>query len=356
MKGDFNPVYNSSRIPVTIITGFLGSGKTTFLNHLLKKYGESRFAIIENEFGELGIDKDLLDCDNLPVYELINGCICCTLNEDFFRALQLIIESSHKIDHLLIETTGIADPGQVIDVFLSNEQIKQNFIINSVICLADSANLQSILDNEKEAVKQVVLADIVMLNKIDLIDSQGLGKIKSLIREINPMAQIIETQNAHTNGTPVLKTAAYSHHHVEQSTLSFDYLRISLGKIIHSKSISTSLNNKIHNHDIHAEAFVFDECIDPELFNIWITSYLYFNQKNLYRVKGVLYFKAHNKKYIFQSVKGSCIFEEGNEWKKDEVKFSKLVFIGKFIDREMLENRLEKLFFRYDNTRIVSAG
>lgn len=353
MKEDFTPKYHE-RIPVTIITGFLGSGKTTFLNHLLKKYGNTRFAIIENEFGELGIDKDLLYSDNLPVYELINGCICCTLNQDFFKSLQVILEKSHKIDHLLIETTGIADPGQVIDVFLSNEQIKQNYIINSVICLADSANLESILNNEKEAIKQMALADVVMLNKIDLIDSPGLDKLKRLIKEINPMAQIIETQNAHTNGTPVLKTAAYSHHHIEQSTLSFDHLRISLGNIIAAKS-NTSPYLKIHKHDIHAEAFIFDECFDPELFNIWITSYLYFNQKNLYRVKGVLYFKANNKKYIFQSVKGSCIFEEGSEWKKDEVKFSKLVFIGKYIDRTMLENKLGKLFFKYTDSQIASA-
>jgi len=354
MKEDFIPKYHE-RIPVTIITGFLGSGKTTFLNHLLKKYNKTRFAIIENEFGELGIDKDLLYSDNLPVYELINGCICCTLNEDFFKALQVILENTDKIDHLLIETTGIADPGQVVDVFLSNEQIKQNYIINSVICLADAANLENILSNEKEAIKQMALADIVMLNKIDLIGNSGSEHLIRLIKEINPMAQLIKTRNAHTNGTPVLKTGAYSHQHIEKSTLSFDNLRISLGNIIHAKPLNIS-GPRSHNHDIHAEAFVFNECFDPELFNIWITSYLYFNQKNLYRVKGVLYFKTSKKKYIFQSVKGSCIFEEGSEWKEDEMKFSKLVFIGKFIDRTMLENKLGKLFFEYNESPVVSAS
>jgi len=339
--------FSSNRIPVTIITGFLGSGKTTFLNHLLKKYSNTRFAIIENEFGELGVDGDLLYSEKIPVYELINGCICCTLNTDFYNALQIIQEKHKDIDHLLIETTGIADPSHVIDLFISNPQIQKNFLVNSVICMADTAGLEDLLANEPEAIKQIALSDIVMLNKIDLYGQQDTGDLKKLIADINPMAEIIETSHAHTNGTPVLNTKAYSFPHIEQSTLSFDAINISL-RTIAGSNLSSKSNNRLHRHEISSVAYIFKECIDPELFNIWISSFIYFNQNNLYRVKGILYFKDKNKRYIFQAVKGSCVFEEGSDWKEGEERFSKIVFIGKYIERTELENKLNKLFVKYD--------
>jgi G3E family GTPase len=338
--------FSNNRIPVTIITGFLGSGKTTFLNHLLKKYSAVRFAIIENEFGELGVDGDLLYSEKIPVYELINGCICCTLNTDFYNALQIIQEKHNDIDHLLIETTGIADPSHVIDLFISNPQIQKNFLINSVICLVDSIGLENLLANEPEALKQIALSDIVMLNKIDLYEQQDTGDLRRLIASINPMAEIIETSHAHTNGTPVLNTKAYSFPHIEQSTLSFDTINLSLRKIAGTNPCN-DFSKGLHRHDISSVAYSFDECLDPELFNIWISSFIYFNQNNLYRVKGILYFKNKNKRYIFQAVKGSCVFEEGSNWKEGEEKFSKIVFIGKYIDRQELENKLNKLFVKY---------
>ncbi len=339
------------RIPVTIITGFLGAGKTTFLNHILQKYQNTRFAIIENEFGELGVDSDLLLHENIPVYELVNGCICCTLNNDFYSSLQLILESHHDIDHLLIETTGIADPSQVIDLFIANEQISSNFIVNSVICLADATILEATLDNEPEALKQIALSDIVMLNKIDLFKSGNTQDLKELISEINPMAEILETTYAHTNGSPILNTKAYSCQHIEQTTLSFDNLKISLSEIF-KENHPNGWQNKPLKHAIRAEGFLFNECFDKELFNIWISSLIYFDQNNLYRAKGILYFKDSKKRYIFQAVRGSCVFEEGSEWKEGEPRFSKIVFIGKFIDRDTMENKLEKLFVKHEPQRV----
>ena len=350
MKEGFQHQQIKERIPVTIITGFLGAGKTTFLNHILLKYKSTRFVIIENEFGELGVDGDLLINENIPVYELVNGCICCSLNNDFYSALQLILEKPDDIDHLLIETTGIADPSQVIDLFISNEHIRNNFIVNSVICLADSTLLATTLDNEPDTIKQIALADIVMLNKIDLFKSGTTQELKGMIAEINPMAEIIETSHAHTNGSPILNTKAYSCQHIEQSTLSFDNLKISLSEIF-KKTHQNGWQNKPLKHDIRAEGFLFNECFDKELFNIWISSLIYFNQNSLYRAKGILYFKNSKKKYIFQAVKGSCVFEEGSEWKEGELRFSKIVFIGKFIDRSEMENKLEKLFVKHEPQR-----
>lgn len=341
----------SNRIPVTIITGFLGSGKTTFLNHLLKKYDNTRFAIIENEFGELGVDGNLLFQDNIPIYELVNGCICCSLSTDFYNALQLIDEKHADIDHLLVETTGIADPSQIVDLFISNNEIQRSFIINSVICLTDSTNLETTLEKEPEALKQLVLSDIVMLNKVDLLNSKETGSLHDLIALVNPLAEIIETSHGHTNGTPILTKKAYSQKHIEESTLSFDNIKISLNELmIHNNT--KVLNKNKHCHDIQAEGFVFNACFDPELFNIWMSSFIYFNQNDLYRVKGILYFRNNNKRYVFQAVKGSCVFEEGSEWRSDEERFSKIVFIGKFINRQELGDKLGKLFDQHPDVDI----
>jgi G3E family GTPase len=348
-----SPKTITSRIPATIITGFLGSGKTTFLNHLLDKYSATRFAIIENEFGELGVDKDLLNHENMPVYQLVNGCICCTLNGDFYHALQTIYENHSDIDHLLVETTGIADPGQVIDLFVSNDFINKHFALTGVICLADASRLDKTLLNEPEVAKQLALSDIIMLNKIDLIPGNELPTIKNLVSEVNPLAEIIMATHGQTNGTPVLDTKAYSLSHIEQSTLSFRNIKISL-KEMFALPHPYGWNGK-YKHNIQAEGFLFNECSDPELFNIWISSFIYFNQSNLYRVKGILYSKENQKRYVFQAVNGSCVFEEGSDWKEGEERFSKIVFIGKYIDRQEIQNKLALLFLKYKCPSALSA-
>jgi G3E family GTPase len=344
---------DTSRIPATIITGFLGSGKTTFLNHLLQKYNNTRFAIIENEFGELGVDRDLLFRENMPIYELVNGCICCTLNGDFYNALQVINEKHFDIDHLLIETTGIADPSQVIDLFVTNDYVSNNFNLTSVICLADSSRLDKAMLNIPEVIKQIAVSDIVMLNKIDLLKDNDIGELRKLISEVNPLAEILETSHAHTNGTPVLSTRAYSGSHIEQSTLSFDNITISLKEMV-AHIHPGKLKGKF-NHEIQAEGFLFDACCDTDLFNIWISSFIYFNQNNVYRVKGILFSKEANKRYVFQAVNGSCVFEEGSEWREGEERFSKIVFIGKFLNRQEIMNKLGLLFDNYKNSKVLPA-
>lgn len=332
---------SSQRIPVTIITGFLGSGKTTLLNNIIRQHHGLRFAIIENEFGEMGIDGDLLDSVDGPMFELVNGCICCSLHNDFYKALQLIIENQSHIDHLLVEATGIADPLCVVDVFMANETISNHFVVDSVICVANANDIEEILDSESEARKQIAVADLVLLNKIDMVRRDHISTLRQLISGINPMTKILETTFAHTNGTPLLQTHAYSHRHVEATTLSFDNINLSLQDV--ASDVQGRLARAAHRHDIHAEGFVFDGCFDLEMFNIWMASYLYFNQQSLYRVKGILNFKGKRKKFVFQAVKGSYIFEEGNEWKEGETPFSKIVFIGKFLNRKELENNLCKL-------------
>lgn len=342
MTDNQNP--ESQRIPVTILTGFLGSGKTTLLNQIIEKHkSTTRFAIVENEYGEMGIDGMLISDHNTPVYELANGCICCSLNTDFYDALLTILEQPTPINHLLVETTGVADPMSVIDLFIANELIVKNFQIDSVICLTDALNLEDMLGLEPEARKQIALSDIILLNKIESIHKNKILELKKLISGINPMAEIIETSYAFTNGTPLLHKFAYSQRHIENSTLSFKSLEMD-HDFIPGAYDSVLQKGMAHRHDIFAESFVFDECFDEELFNIWMSSFLYFNQNTLYRVKGVLNFRNNGKRNIFQAVKGSYLCEEGSLWQDGEPRFSKIVFIGKYLDRSELEKNLQKLF------------
>jgi G3E family GTPase len=343
------------RIPVTIITGFLGSGKTTLLKNIIRKNPNTRFAIIENEFGEMGVDGELVSAENSMVYELTNGCICCSLSRDFYNSLQIIVEKHFDIDHLLIETTGIADPMSVIDLFISNNTLEKHFQLNSVICLTDASNLENTLNSEIDARKQIALSDLVIVNKADKASISQLDSLKARIADINPMAEIVETSYAQTNGTPILHTHAYSSSHVEKTTKSYRNINVSLHDLARSSNIALE-DRKNHRHDIHAEGFIFDECFDQELFNIWMSSYLYFNQGTLYRVKGILNFREKDKRSIFQAVKGSYLFEDGTEWKDDEKRYSKIVFIGKSIDRVELGKSLKKLFRDFDTkSKRISA-
>lgn len=337
------PDHNTSLIPVTIITGFLGSGKTTFLNNIIKKYPDTRFAIIENEFGEMPVDGELINHNQSPFFELANGCICCSLTGELLKALYAVIEKKESIDHLLVETTGIADPMSVIDVFISNKDMCINFEINSVVCIADACNLSDTLTMEIEARKQVALSDLVIMNKMDTVDKTKLPQLSNTLNDINPLAEILQTTYAQTNGTPLLNKRAYSGEDIEKSTMEFENLNFSLENF--AKNLHPyRFNSSRHKHDIHAEGFVFDDCTDMELFNIWMSSYLYFNQNRLYRVKGVINFKNKNNRYVFQSVKGSYVFDEGRKWEENETRFSKIVFIGKYVNREELESSLLKLF------------
>ena len=339
---------SKERIPVTIITGFLGSGKTTLLKNIIRKNHNTRFAIIENEFGEMGIDGELVSAENSSVYELTNGCICCSLSRDFYNSLQIIVEKQNDIEHLLIETTGIADPMSVIDLFISNNTLEKYFQVNSVICLADASSLENTLESEVDSRKQIALSDLIIINKVDKASDSQLENLKDTITDINPMAEIVETSYAQTNGTPLLQTHAYSSSHIEKTTKSFRNINVSLHEVARSANIPAE-DRKNHRHDIHAEGFIFDECFDQELFNIWMSSYLYFNQATLYRVKGILNFRDKDKRSIFQAVKGSYLFEDGTDWKDDETRYSKIVFIGKSIDRVELGKSLQKLFQSFNN-------
>lgn len=337
------------RIPVTIITGFLGAGKTSLLNNLIRKHPEKKFAIIENEFGETGIDGGLIAAAPEAIFELNNGCICCTLGDDFIFTLENLLGSSYTFDHLLVETTGIADPSGIVDAFISGTTIQQKFRIDSVMCVADALNMEDLFDKQPEVRKQIALADLVLLNKTDGVNQEKVMFLTRMIEGINPMARVFPTTFGSVDGIDVLNTNSFSGEAVGKSTLAFCRIEPTDEKL--TKQISfvhkPIVPNPIHKHDISSVGFTLKGSFDVNKFGVWMQNYLYFNQDTIFRAKGIMSFGQTEDQFIFHAVRSSFMFEVGKPW-GDEERFSKLVFIGKNISEKELESNLLQLMVKED--------
>src|SRR5271170_2857698 len=185
-----------SRIPVTVITGFLGAGKTTLLNRILTEKHGKRIAVIENEFGEIGIDHQLVIQSDEEIFELNNGCICCRVRGDLIRILAKLRQRRDKFDSVLIETTGMADPGPVAQTFFTDEEVKESFILDGIVTVVDAKHVGLHFDDMREVREQIGFADVILLNKTDLVPPAELEKTEARIRKMNPMAKIYETKDA----------------------------------------------------------------------------------------------------------------------------------------------------------------
>lgn len=335
---------NQERIPVTIITGFLGAGKTSLLNKLIAKHPEKKFAIVENEFGETGIDGGLIAAASDAIFELNNGCICCTLGEDFLHTLENLLGSSYEFNHLLVETTGIADPSAIVDAFISGPTIQEKFRIDSVVCVADAVNMEDLFDDQPEVRKQLALADLVLLNKTDSVHADYVLKLTEMIQAVNPMAKIYPTSFGDVAGFEVLDTNSFSGEVVGQSALSF--CRID-SAVVEQSGIKSFLHlpqkpDLVHQHDIISVGFTFKGSFDVNKFGLWMQNYLYFNSETVFRVKGIMSFHQTEDQFVLHAVRSNFMFELGKPW-NDEERFSKLVFIGKKLNGKELEANLLQL-------------
>ncbi len=325
-------------IPVTIITGFLGSGKTTLLNNIIKKHPDIRFAVIENEFGEIGIDSQLISGRLDGIFELANGCICCSLSDDFYITLGRLMDSEYSFDNLIVETTGIADPLSVVRIFLSNAEIQEQFRIDSVICMADVTILEELIEEMPEIRRQIAVSDIILLNKADASSKAYIDAAAEMLKKSNPAAEIHTTAWADVLQIQVIGTNSYSARSIEKSVSSM---------MIHSLKQSRGVfsgTQKKHNHssDFVSEAFVIKEPFDMDKFSLWMKSFLYFNERTVLRAKGIVRFKGYMEKYIFHAVFGSYILEKGTI-SDNEDQLTQLVFIGRHLDREQIEEGLNSL-------------
>ena len=333
-----------NRIPVSIITGFLGAGKTSLLNKLIAKHPDKKFAIIENEFGETGIDGGLISAASDAIFELNNGCICCTLGEDFLHTLENLLGSSYEFDYLLVETTGIADPSAIVDAFITGSTIQEKFRIDSVICVADAVNMEDLFDDQPEVRKQLALADLVLLNKIDSVHPTYVSRLTEMIHAVNPLARVFPTSFGKVDQFEVLDTNSFSGEKIGKSAWSFCRIDALENEISGAKSFIHNPTKPalVHQHDITSLGFTFKGNFDVNKFGMWMQNYLYFNAETVFRVKGIMSFDQTEDQFVLHAVRSNFMFELGKPW-ADQERMSKLVFIGKKLNEKELEASLLQL-------------
>jgi len=328
-------VGSDDKVPVTVLTGFLGSGKTTLLNHILEAHHGKRIAIIENEFGEVGIDDNLVKGGSMAeeenIVEMNNGCICCTVRGDLISGLKKLIKNSTKqgkaLDGVLIETTGLADPAPVAQTFFADDYVQSKYRLDGILTLVDAKHIIQHLDDEKpegvenEAVEQIAFADRILLNKTDLVESEEeLAEVEKRIRAINEKVPIKRTINSEVEMDYILGIKGFS-----------------LDKIIEMDDAFLE-DSHDHQHDSRVSSVGIDvpgEVIQQKL-NEWISWLLREKGTDLFRSKGVLAVKGMKQKFVFQAI--HMLFANSMEggWKEDEEKRCKMVFIGKNLNREEL--------------------
>jgi len=317
-----------SKIPVTVITGFLGAGKTSLLNQLIKKHDDKKFVIIENEFGEENIDSELVaNIKNENLFELSNGCICCNLNTELFLVLESLIKNNHSFNHLLIETTGIADPSNILASFISDPGIKKKFDLDSVICLVDAANAEQDLKNEDVLNKQIAVSDTLILNKTDLSNENAINNLYSKIKTINPTATIHQSVNSKVEAN-LLDVYAYDPKNIYQFLFSVD---------------GNKRNNNKHDHSIENYCFKSELAFNQMKLGSWLDAFLQFNSDTIYRVKGILNIAGMKNRILLQSVHTEIQATVGRPWEDHEVPESKLVIIGKDLNTEIIGKNLLEL-------------
>lgn len=301
-----------TKIPVTVITGFLGAGKTTFINYLLKKYKGQKFALVENEFGDVAIDTKLIDgVDASQMFELKQGCICCTITDEYELVLQELAERYPDVEHLLIETTGIADPAGVIQPFFSDEQLKELYHYNGTICLVDALNYSDQPERDL-TLKQFAAADLILVNKSEKLGEQPTVEIESDLREINPFAVI---EFASFGRAEEIELSQLQ----EKERSAFDFMSFS----------------SPHAH-IQTQTLKFDRPLNRDEFMRNLEYTIDIHKRNIYRIKGVLYFQNEPFEYILQGVGGSFELIEGDISNDEQI--SRIVIIGKELEEVYLSS------------------
>eukprot|EP00928_Gymnodinium_smaydae_P026762 TRINITY_DN20916_c1_g1_i5.p1 TRINITY_DN20916_c1_g1~~TRINITY_DN20916_c1_g1_i5.p1 ORF type:complete len:457 (+),score=140.70 TRINITY_DN20916_c1_g1_i5:62-1432(+) len=330
-----------NKIPCSVLTGFLGSGKTTLLNIILEKNHGKRIAVIENEFGEVGIDDSLVKggamAEEENIVEMNNGCICCTVRGDLIAGLKKLIKNSKKtgkgLDGVIIETTGLADPAPVAQTFFADDFVQQHMRLDGILTLVDAKHITQHLDEEKpegvenEAVEQIAFADRILLNKCDLVDSDAdLVEVERRIRMINKTVPIRRTTNSEVDMDFILGIRCFS-----------------LDKILAQDDQFLS-DNTDHEHDNRVSSVGIDvvgEVIQQKL-NEWISWLLKERGVDLFRAKGVLAVKGMKQKFVFQAIHMLFANSQEGSWGPDEERRCKMVFIGKNLNREELTNGFMK--------------
>lgn len=314
------------KTPVTVLTGYLGAGKTTLLNRILTEDHGKRYAVIVNEFGEIGIDNELVVDTDEEIFEMNNGCICCTVRGDLIRIIDSLMKRRNRFDAIIIETTGLADPAPVAQTFFVDDDVQSKTKLDAIITVVDAKHLLGEIDHAHEAQEQLAFVDIVLLNKTDLVQEHELVEVEERITRINPTATVHRSERCDISLPKILRQNAFD---LDKA------LEIEPRFLEHFHD---------HNHDEHVTSFtlISEGRLDPELFFSWIQSVAQRFGIDMLRMKGIIAFEDDDDRYVMQGVH---MLLEGNHqrpWKQDEKPITRIVFIGRNLPQDVISEGFEK--------------
>ena len=338
----------SEKVPVTVLTGYLGAGKTTLLNRILSEPHGKKYAVIVNEFGEIGIDNDLVVGADEEVFEMNNGCICCTVRGDLVRILDGLMRRKGKFDAVIVETTGLADPAPVAQTFFVDENVGRKTRLDAVVTVADAKWLSERLKDAPEAKNQIAFADVILINKTDLVSADELRDVEGRIRAINPYAKLHRTERAQIPLAEVLDRNAFDldrilniepefleaeedhdHHH------DHDH-----GHHHHHEHSHKGIKH-YHDEDMQSVSLRTEKPLDPDKFFPWVQNLVQTEGPSILRSKGILSFKDDDDRFVFQGVHMILDGDHQRPWTKGEKRDSRIVFIGRNLPEDKIRQGFE---------------
>src|SRR5690606_3122833 len=342
--------FMTDKTPVTVLTGYLGAGKTTLLNRILTEDHGKTYAVIVNEFGEVGIDNDLIVGADEEVFEMNNGCVCCTVRGDLIRVLSGLMKRKGKFDAIVVETTGLADPGPVAQTFFVDDDVRAKAELDSVTTVVDAKHLPLRLADSKEAVEQIAFADQIILNKTDLVSEDELRNVEAQIRRLNPLAPIHRAQRSNVPLEAVLGRGGFDLARIAE--LKPDFVNPAHGEPGHVHDEHCDHDHHDHDHHHHGHdhaaeagirgiALTLDKPINANKVTNWLNGVLQAQGPDILRAKGILDIAGENRRLVFQAVHMILEGDFQREWREGEPRTSRLVFIGRNLDEAALREGFE---------------